>query len=162
MVRRRDDEGDRAPPPEFSRPFDCRRLGDGLKTVRLSAKPAERAAVARRLDLERLDALDAELEMKRRRNGLVDLTGRLTAALAQRCVVTLEPVPARLDLDLHEVFGERDAPGAAADEALPVEHGYVDLGEAVVQRLAEALDPYPRAPGAAFPPEGWSTGGKAD
>jgi hypothetical protein len=29
--------------------------------------------------------------------------------------------------------------------------GEIDLGEAVAQQLAVALDPYPRAPGAAWP-----------
>lgn len=160
MTRRRDDG--RAAPPEFSRPFDCRRLGDALKTVRLSARPEERAALARRLDLVSLDALEATLELKRRRNGLIDLVGRLAADLGQRCVVTLEPVPQRLELDVHEIFGERDRAAETGDDTLPVEDGFVDLGETLVQRLAEGLDPYPRAPGAAWPAEGWSSGGKVD
>jgi hypothetical protein len=161
MAQRHERDAGPAPPAEFARPFDCRRLGDGLKTLRIAAKPAERAGVARRLDLERLDALDATLELKRRRNGLIDLTGRLVADLAQRCVVTLDPVPARLDLAVHEVFGDHDSSARDGDEALPVENGYIDLGETLVQILAEGLDPYPRAPGAAFPAEGWTSGTKA-
>ena len=43
---------------------------------------------------------------------------------------------------------------ADADDAPePIEGGIIDLGEAVAQQLALALDPYPRAPGAAILPE---------
>ena len=38
-----------------------------------------------------------------------------------------------------------------ADEPEPIADGRIDLGEAVVQQLAIALDPYPRAPGAELP-----------
>jgi hypothetical protein len=36
--------------------------------------------------------------------------------------------------------------------------GRIDLGEAVAQQLAIALDPYPRAPGAGLGPDGFTAG----
>jgi uncharacterized metal-binding protein YceD (DUF177 family) len=36
------------------------------------------------------------------------------------------------------------------DDADPIEHGEVDLGEVVAETLALELDPYPRKPGEAF------------
>ena len=41
----------------------------------------------------------------------------------------------------------------------PVGPQGIDLGEAVAQQLAIALDPYPRAPGAALPEEPRAAGG---
>ncbi len=41
----------------------------------------------------------------------------------------------------------------AAEVPEPVGPGGIDLGEAVAQQLALALEPYPRAPGAALPEE---------
>ena len=74
----------------------------------------------------------------------------------QSCVVTLEPVPAHLEVDLDMSYSaaavgpavaELDPLGHATRRASPPE---IDLGEAVARQLAIALDPYPRAPGASL------------
>src|SRR5258708_28027390 len=90
---------DPAPPaaPEFSRPADVDRLPSGAGVSDLAATPAERAALARRFDLLALARLEAQVRLTRLAGGLLRLSAALSADLVQACVVTLEPVPGRID-----------------------------------------------------------------
>jgi uncharacterized metal-binding protein YceD (DUF177 family) len=92
---------------------------------------------------------------------LLRLAATLSADLVQACVVTLEPVRARID----ERFTLLYRAGAdAGDTAIvlsgatelvePLPDTVLDIGEAVAQQLSLTLDPYPRAPGAAAEPVG--------
>lgn len=148
---------------EFSRPFPVDQVGS-RETVRdIEATAAERAALAERLDLVALDSLTATLRLRRLPDGLIRVSGRFAADVVQSCVVTLEPVPARCSEEFTLLFGEQVVREGSAreiefdaigeDEPEPIEGGAIDLGEAVVQHLAVALDPYPRAPGAEVPAE---------
>lgn len=153
---------------EFSRPVPVDQIGSHETLREIEATPAERHALAERLDLVALDSLTATLRLRRLPDGLVRVSGRFAAEVVQSCVVTLAPVPARCAAEFTALFGEAPAVadlGAAveidavgADEPEPILGGAVDLGETVVQELATALDPYPRAPGAKVPdrysPEG--------
>lgn len=166
------------PQPEFSRPVPVDRLGEAEITEEISAEPGERAALARRFGLLSLDRLSATLRLESagrlERAGarnLVRIAGRLTAEVTQACVVTLEPVSAHLEIDFTLLYdldaaaaqGEAGGEAGGAREVRvepeaeeppePVGPQGIDLGEAVAQQLAIALDPYPRAPGAALPEE---------
>ena len=156
------EEGAAQPPaPEFSRPFRLEKLGNAPVTESLRARPEERAALAARLDLLALDRLEAELTLSWRAAGtLLEVSGSFSAEVVQRCVVTLEPVPARIEEAVHLQFTAASSKAAGpeeeptdpdAPEPLPPEG--LDLGEEVAQLLSLALDPYPRAPGADLPPE---------
>lgn len=145
---------------EFSRPLPLERLGHGAIEVEVSADARERAALARRFDLMALDRLSAELRVSRDK-GLVRVDGHLDADVTQTCVVSLEPVRSELHEDFVQLY--TPDPAAAVAHEVAVEPGEdetpeplgpedLDLGEAVAQQLALALDPYPRAPGA-NPPE---------
>ena len=104
-----------------------------------------------------LDRLAAVLHLTRGRGGTVRVRGHFVADVVQACVVTLEPVPAHLEQDFTATFAPRGAAQAgevliALEEDEPPEEivdGRIDLGEAVVQQFAVALDPYPRSPTAA-------------
>ena len=147
------------PAPEFSRRVDVSRMGRLEHRLEIKANAEERAALARRFDLVELPELAAELVLRKRGDGVFELSGRWHARVAQRCVVTLEPVPADL-ADAVRLFFAVTAPLRAGkplaeadpldDEGWPepIEGGVVDVGEAVVQLMAVALEPYPRAPGA--------------
>lgn len=146
---------------EFPRPFAVDALGEEEAVQTLEAGPAECQAIARRLGLEALRSLRAELRIKRQGGGpLVRLTGRFEAALVQLCVVSLEPLEQETaeafsqDFSLEPPSVEGDLELTLEDEDLPeeVRDGTIDLGEAVVQQLAVALDPYPRRPEAEVPP----------
>lgn len=146
---------------EFSRPFLVDQVGGREIAREIEASAAERAALADRLDLVMLDSLTASLRLRRLPDGLIRISGRFTADLVQSCVVTLAPVPARCAGEFTMLFGDQPTAEAAiqaveidavgADEPEPILNGAIDLGEAVVQQLAVALDPYPRAPGAEVP-----------
>lgn len=147
--------------PEFSRPVAVATLRQGGETMTLTATPLEEAALARRLGVEAVRGLAAELTVKPRGRGLVSVRGRVRATLGRLCVVSLEPLEEAIDERLSVVFrpaGEAQGEAAAevaldpeaVDEEL-YEGGEIDLGELVAQTLALALDPWPRAPGAHLP-----------
>jgi uncharacterized metal-binding protein YceD (DUF177 family) len=141
--------------PELSRPVRLDRLGADPLPVTVDADEAERRALARRFGLLSLDSLVAETALTRD-GDRVGCSGTLRAAVVQACVASGEPVPAAVE----EAFALRFVPtrdDAAAEEieldsddldTVEYEGGAVDVGEAVAQTLALALDPFPRAPGA--------------
>lgn len=148
-------------PNEFSRMVTPERLGGAKVSESIEASPAERDAVARRLGILGVDRLSAEASVKRLGSGLFRVTGEWQAEVRQACVVTLEPVADSLAGRFEASFAAPDGRQAAEDEVdfdpeaadpaeiLPDEG--IDLGELVVQELAVALNPYPRAPGAEVP-----------
>ena len=160
------------PPPEFSRPIPCEWLGGHVLVEDISATPQERTALARRFRLLGLDLLRATAKIEpadgadgKGGTGLLRLSGHLSAEVSQTCVVTLEPVASRIEEDFTLLYNPELAPEpapasmAAAEVVVdpvaeeppePLGAGGLDLGEAVAQQLAVALDPYPRAPGAAL------------
>jgi len=147
------------PKPEFSRPLRADQVGREPKRRHVEANPAECARLAERLGLAELKRLVADLEIVRRGGGRIDLAGELEADLVQLCVVSLEPLPAHIRESFSVEFIElpEDAESETAESVVALDAGdppellrggFIDLGEAVVQELAVAIDPYPRAPGA--------------
>jgi uncharacterized metal-binding protein YceD (DUF177 family) len=141
---------------EFSRTIRVERIGRDEIGRRIEANPEERRALAARLGLESLNQLQAELRLKRLSRGRIAVEGRFEARLTQLCVVSLEPVASQIEGEFAVEFVEA-GPGPeteavvsidSADPPEPIEDGLIDLGETVVQQLAERIDPYPRAPGA--------------
>ncbi len=148
------------PQQEFHRPIAIDSLDDGRATSSIAATAAECAALAKRFGLVGLDRLEARIELRRRRGGVIAVNGDLRADITQTCIVTLEPVPARIEesfavsytrehrhVAVHEVALDPDA-----EQPEPVDGGAIDLGELTAQQLSLALPPYPRAPGAQFDP----------
>jgi uncharacterized metal-binding protein YceD (DUF177 family) len=148
------------PAAEFSRPIDVAGLGDRAQSHAIAANPAERAALVRRFGLHALSRLEAQLSLRRRGERNVELSGDFAAELEQVCVVSLEPVPAEIRRSFRQIYSA-DLPAeslgevvvdADEEEDAPEPLGStIDLGEAVAQQLAVALDPYPRRPDAQLP-----------
>ncbi len=127
-------------------------IRDGQR-IDLVADDAERDEIAGRLGLGRLDRLEAHA-MLSRKSDCVHAEGRLLASLDQACVVTGEPVAAHVDEAFDVKFVPAPADSApdeelelAADDCDIVFHdgATIDLGGAVADSLALALDPYPRS-----------------
>ncbi len=144
---------------EFSRPVTVSRLSHQEKTFEIEADAGEREALARRFNILAVDSLSARLWLALVGGGkLVRLRGRFVADVVQACVVTLEPVRAHVEEDFDLTYsGEASEDGAEVvvdleleDPPEPIDDGMVDMGEAVAEHLALALDPFPRAPGAVF------------
>lgn len=138
--------------------FSCRLPLDrirGGERIDLVAGEEECAAIARRLDLNAVSRLEAHAVIERDGKE-VRATGRIRAALEQRCVATGEPVPARVDepfeiLFLPEPQGRPDDEVELGSEELDVvfhDGSAIELGAAVADTLALVLDPYPRGPNA--------------
>ena len=129
--------------------IDSIRDGERLDLV---AEEDERRAIARRLGLGSIERLEAHATLARK-GEIVRAEGRLVAALEQSCVVTGEPVPAHVDEPFALLF--RPEPEGAADEEIELgeedcdtvfhDGGSIDLGGAIADSLALALDPYPRS-----------------
>lgn len=141
---------------EFSRPVKLDALGGEPRALAISADEAERRALAKRFGLLALDSLEAELGLVRD-GDMVTLTGRLGARATQACVASGAPVPALIDEPIALLFRPTSAE-AGPDEEVELDEAEldvlfhdgaaIDVGEAVAQSLALALDPYPRAPDA--------------
>jgi len=146
---------------EFSRFIEADSVGSRPLERRISANAEERAALAKRFGLVAIDRLDAVLELRRAGTGVIHVAGQVEAAVTQSCVVTLAPVPARITERFAVDFADRpdvrkleeEVAFDADDPPEPIRNGHVDLGELAAEQLALALDPYPRAPGAAVPAE---------
>ena len=146
--------------PEFSRPVEIKDVGSDGISLAIEADASERQALARRFDLVSLDKLIASATIAPVSRSLFRVAGSFEAEVVQSCVVTLDPVPARMVESFSALFGE-GGPGLAAlidadedeDVPEPIEGGVIDLGETVAQHLSLALDPYPRKPGATLPDE---------
>jgi uncharacterized metal-binding protein YceD (DUF177 family) len=140
--------------PEFSRAVLIASIREGAHRV-VEATATERDAVAVRLGLAAVCHLHCAFDLYPASAGVVGATGKLLARIAQTCVVSLEPFEA----DITEDFQVRFVPAGAetndfdleADDEIPYQGAAIDLGEAAVEQLALALEPFPRKPGAALP-----------
>lgn len=140
--------------PEFSRTVQLRHVD--ARTHELEANESERAALARRFGLVAIERLRADVELER--NGdVVDANGKLEADIVQSCAVSGEDLPATIREPLAFRFvPEKSAPAGEEEielesgelDEIPYAGGSFDLGEAVAQSLALAIDPYAIGPDA--------------
>lgn len=140
--------------PEFSRNFDVRQV-EG-KSVRLVASEQERAALARRFALVSVGRVEADILLERA-GTVVKANGRLSADLVQSCAVSGDDLPVSIDEPLSFRFVPETAGHApdeevelGADDLDEIEYSgtHFDLGEAVAQSLALAIDPFAVGPNA--------------
>jgi len=133
-------------------PLDRIRHGERID---LSADADECAEICKRLGLVSLDRLEVHAVLERD-GSQVRATGRIRAALVQSCVASGDPVPAAIDepfelLFLPEPQGRPDEEVELGENELDVafhDGAAIDLGTAVADTLALALDPFPRGPNA--------------
>lgn len=123
--------------------------------ITITADARQCAALARRFGFDAIDTLEADIALERQGTGWL-ATGQLRAALAQPCVATGEPVPERIKEPFSIRF-EREGTMAGegteheleidAQDADVVEFSgeRIDLGEAMAETLALAVNPYPRS-----------------
>lgn len=145
--------------PEFSRIVDIDRVDVEEELHEIEATADERAALAERFGLVALESLTASLRLEQAKGGAVRVSGAFSADIVQACVLTLEPVPSRIEETFTVLYvPETEAPESAETVVLPegvempepLVGDAIDVGEAVAQQLAVSLDPYPRASGATF------------
>jgi uncharacterized metal-binding protein YceD (DUF177 family) len=161
----------------FTAPFDLGTVRDRNVEVPLEPRPAERVGIAHWLGIEALDSLKAVIRLSRLGADEYAYRGHFEADVVQACVITLAPVPAHLSGEILRKFKVLPRPStrrrksaieppppipaiidlSVADEEDPelLDQPVLDLAGPVLEELSLGLDPYPKAPGAAFevPPE---------
>ena len=140
---------------EFTRMVDARRIE--ARPYAIEADEAERSALAARFGLLSIGRLAAQIELAKDGEA-IDARGTLDAAIVQSCAVSGEDLP----VSIHEQLAFRFVPETQvqaeddeeieleADELdeIPFRGDKFDLGEAVAQSLALAIDPYAVGPNA--------------
>ena len=140
--------------PEFSRTERIDTIGEGERTIAITANDAERAALAKRFDLISVDRLEAKFTVRRDAAGVV-ARGTVSAAVVQACSVTDDPLPVTVEEPIalrfvdHEPDSEEIELDPDALDTMVFDGAAVDLGEAAAETMALSLDPFPRGPNAA-------------
>ena len=138
--------------PEFSRIVDRRHLT--APPVKLVANEGERRALASRFGLVRIDRLEAVVELEADGDAVI-ANGTLSAEIVQSCAVSgddlpvtiSEPVALRFVPEKRVETEELELAEEELDE-IPYSGTSFDLGEAVAQSLALAIDPFATGPDA--------------
>ena len=135
---------------EFSRPVDRRHIA--AQPVTLEANEDQREALASRFGLVAVNRLEATITLEADGEA-VNARGRLSAAIVQSCAVSGEDLPVTIDepLDLRfvparEIAEEEIELEEEELDEIPFSGHVFDLGEAVAQSLALAIDPYAVGP----------------
>jgi uncharacterized metal-binding protein YceD (DUF177 family) len=129
-----------------------RRIPPAGTTIVLRATPAECLALAGRFDLPAIARLEGRFTLQPEPGGGVAATLELTAEITQISVVSLEPFAvtvheaARLRFVPAEETPDDDLIDPTAPDEIPYSAETLDLGAALTEQLALALDPYPRRP----------------
>lgn len=143
-------------PPEFSHIVTIADAAHG-RPIEIEADAAARARVAQRLGLVDVTRLTVTADVRAIAGGMA-AKGVVRADLVQRCAATDMPIPASL-AETFDLRFLREAALTAEEEEevelsgedcdiLAMEGDRIDLGEAGVQTLSLALDPFPRHPDA--------------
>ena len=138
--------------PEFSYWVDPRKID--ADPVELEASDVECNALAKRFGLVSVTSLSAMIELEARPTG-VAANGRLHAAIVQACAISGEDLPVQIDETIALKFvpeqtreqseEEIELDAAELDEIEYADDRF-DLGEAVAQTFALAIDPYAEGP----------------
>lgn len=133
-------------------------IPSGGRQYTREATQAERADVAAGLGILSCDRLTAVYTIRPLGKGHYKLEGPCSAQVTQTCVASLAPVESKLTLPLDIEFAPEAASFSDGEEVevldLPeveaIENGCLRVGRVVFETLAAGLDPFPRAPDAAF------------
>ena len=142
------------PPSEFSHMVDRRHLT--VAPMVLHADEAQRAALAARFGIVAVDRLDATVSLVADGEA-VNASGTLEADIVQACAVSGEDLPVSIRENLAFRFVPDRGPGNPDEEIeleseeldeIPYTGTAFDLGEAIAESLALAIDPYATGPDA--------------
>lgn len=147
--------------------FDLARLADEGREISLAPTAEQCAELARWAGVTSFDLLAAKVRLKKLGGGYFGYEAEFATDVVQACVVTLEPVRARIAGEVrrgfHVVEGARHAPAKkceiivpsttvmeSEDEPEEISTSALDIAAPVLEELALAIDPYPRKPGVVF------------
>ena len=147
-------------PPVLDASIRMENLPATGREVIVAATAEQKVVLAEQLKITSVEKLDAKLNATRFRGG-IRVLGQLKATIEQPCVITFEPVTQVIDEPIDRVFlpshdKAHAAPAnaeiyidvAGDDEPDRFDGPEVDLSDLIIETLALAIDPYPRASGA--------------
>jgi hypothetical protein len=153
-------------------PYNLNRLGQAGDEIAFTAGDQERAALAKFAGVLGVPSFEARIGLKKLSPTRFAVSYELAANLIQACVVTLEPLEARIERtfarELHFTPNLRrdvakDVVVGTEDDDLPeeIDSLHYDLAGPLIEEFVLAIDPYPRAAGVEFatPPD---PGGKPE
>jgi uncharacterized metal-binding protein YceD (DUF177 family) len=151
--------------PAFTHMVKVGHISHNPFELHLEAGDRERAELAKLWKVVSVDALSADLKIRRWKKDGIRIFGEIAGRVTQNCVVTLEP----LENDIAEEIDQIFVPEGSALARIPAnDHGEVivdpdgpdlpetfvgdaiDVGAVVAEFAAMGIDPYPRKPGVAF------------
>jgi len=147
---------------EFSRMIRAGHVHGQAQVFNIEVDAESRAALAKRFALPAIARLSGAFTLQHERGGIIAAHLVMRAKVTQTCVVSLEPFPATIAEESELRFvpakpaadeEELDPESLEGPDEIPYENDEIDLGEALAEQLALALDPYPRKPGAELPGE---------
>ncbi len=153
----------------LSRDINVSQLPRKGRHVRIEPQSADLSRLAAEHGLVSVDSFCADLLVAPWKRDGVRITGSVTADIVQSCVVSLEPLPARISQSVDAVFvPEKSRIGRIAEETggellldpegddMPETFsGFaIDVGALSEEFFELAIDPYPRQPGAAVAASG--------
>ena len=152
----------------LERIYNLGSLGRAGAEVVVTARRDELAQLARWAGVREVVSFEATVNLKRLSATRFSYDAELQARIGQDCVATLEPIDTNLCRNLHRqmYLAEPSARSGSDDVVIDPDSEVDDIREEItdlrydlakplLEELVLAIDPYPRAPGAAFasPPE---------
>lgn len=137
--------------------------------VVIEADEKQRRLLAQEHGLLRVESFHAELQVEPWKRHGVRVSGRVSAAIVQACIVTLDPLPAAIDEPIEAVFlpedsklgrlgfedgGEILLDPDGPDSPETFSGDMLDVGALAEEFFGLALDPYPRKSGVELPAAG--------
>jgi hypothetical protein len=151
------------PKPPWSVRLRLHEVQRAAPDMRLEADAAQRAAIARQLDLVELRRFAADVQVRPWLDG-AEVSARWEADIVQTCGVSLDAFDTPLSGRFVVRAVPEDSPAAtsaesevtldldAEDPPDVLESDMLDLGAYLVEHLALEIDPFPRKPGVEFEP----------
>ncbi|EKF42818.1 hypothetical protein NA8A_09129 [Nitratireductor indicus C115] len=132
--------------------------------VEIEADEAQRQALAEQHGLLSVESFRAELTVRPWKADGIRVLGHVSARITQECVVTLEPLSAKVEEEISATLvpegsrlarndiegGEFVLDAEGADMPEPFVGDTVDLGALAEEFFELGIDPYPRKPGTAL------------
>lgn len=158
--------------PEWPHNIEAEDIGDHPVRKQISASPQQRKDLARRLGVEAVNSIQADLVVSQQGGkSVIHVEGGFNANVTQICVVSAEAFDSEVSGDVEGWFanpdhivsldkarnmkksrtGDNEVPMLEEkDDPEPLVDGRIDLGELVTQHLSLQLDPFPHKEGEHF------------
>ncbi|HEX3674342.1 MAG TPA: DUF177 domain-containing protein [Rhizomicrobium sp.] len=148
--------------PPVEKIYNLSDLSAAGAEIAITAKADELPGLAQWLDVSAVTRFEGTVTLRRLSQTRFAYEGKLVADVVQACVVTLEPVRARIKKQFSRTLHLTTGPAAMRetvivspdDDDSPEEIASTryDLAGPLLEELLLSIDPYPRAAGVAFEP----------